>query len=42
MLPSQFLALERREKAAVIAMIDIKLKDDKEKEQELNRKSKKK
>ena len=38
MLPSQYAALDTFEKAVVIAFIDRKIKNDKEKEKELERK----
>jgi len=41
MLPSQYEALPRREKAMIIAMIQIKMEDDKKKNEEMKRKAKK-
>lgn len=40
MLPSQFLSLDRYEKAFVIAAIDVKVEAEKKKEKELKSKSK--
>ena len=39
MLPSQYLALPRREKAFIIAAIEIKAEDEKRREKEIERKS---
>lgn len=41
MLPSQFVVLDRYEKAAIIAMIDIKLKKDKKDAKNAEKKAKK-
>jgi hypothetical protein len=40
-LPSQFLALDRREKAFVVASIQIKMENDKKEAKEAARKGKK-
>jgi len=40
MLPSTFMNLPREERAFIIACIDIKAKNDKEKQKELDRKAK--
>ncbi|MCI9323641.1 MAG: hypothetical protein HFH81_10350 [Lachnospiraceae bacterium] len=40
-LPRQFLDMDEEEKAFVIAAIGVKVKNDREKEKEINRKSKK-
>jgi len=37
MLPSEFLKLDRREKAFIVAAIQIKIEEDKKKEKELER-----
>lgn len=42
MLPSEFTKLDKQEKAFVIAAIQIKIENDKKKEKELERKSKRK
>lgn len=42
MLPSEFIKLDKQEKAFVIAAIQIKIENDKKKEKELERKSKRK
>ena len=41
MLPSQFVSLDRHEKAAVIAMIQIKIEKDKKDIKEAEKKAKK-
>jgi hypothetical protein len=41
MLPSQYVNLDRREKASVIAMIDIKLEKDKKDVKAAEKKAKK-
>jgi len=41
MLPGKFITLDRREKAYVIAAIQIKTENDKKKEQEAKRNGKK-
>ena len=40
-MPSQFLAMDEAEKAFVIAAIDVKAENDKRKEKEIKRNSKK-
>lgn len=42
MLPSQYMNLDEEEKAFVIAAIQIKIENDRKKQKELERKSKKK
>jgi hypothetical protein len=42
MLPSQYLSLDKEEKAFVIASIQIKLENDKKKQKELESKAKRK
>lgn len=42
MLPSEYLALDRREKAFIIASINLKREREKEEEKKLKRASKKK
>jgi hypothetical protein len=39
-LPSEFLALDEQEKAFVIASIEVKMKNDKEKEKKMKRETK--
>jgi hypothetical protein len=41
MLPSQFLNLEKQEKAFVVAAIEIKLEEDKKREKQIKKPKKK-
>jgi len=38
MLPSQFLALDRRERAFIVAAIEIKMEQDKKEEKKIRKK----
>jgi len=42
MLPSQFLALDRREKAFIVAAIEIKVEEDKKREKQIKKPTRKK
>ncbi len=42
MLPSQFLALDRQEKAFIVAAIEIKLEEDKKREKQIKKPTRKK
>jgi len=41
MIPSYFLALPRKERAFIIAAIEIKMENDKKRQKEIERKSRK-
>lgn len=42
MLPSQFLALDRQEKAFIVAAIEIKVEEDKKREKQIKKPTRKK
>jgi len=42
MLPSQFLALDRQEKAFIVAAIEIKIEEDKKREKQIKKSTRKK
>lgn len=42
MLPSQFLALDRQEKAFIVAAIEMKIEEDKKREKQIKKPTKKK
>ena len=42
MLPSQFLALDRQERAFIVAAIEIKVEEDKKREKQIKKPTKKK
>jgi hypothetical protein len=42
MLPSQFLALDRQERAFIVAAIEIKVEEDKKREKQIKKSTRKK
>jgi hypothetical protein len=42
MLPSQFLALDRQERAFIVAAIEIKVEEDKKREKQIKKPTRKK
>ncbi len=42
MLPSQFLALDRQERAFIVAAIEIKIEEDKKREKQIKKPTRKK